>query len=66
MYMTNDTSTDHLPSSEDVKLEFSQKNKHNMIELKDRNKVGVSNITALKPQYALLAPHLNTAPSLVK
>ena len=37
-----------------------------MIEVKDKCYVGVSNITALKPQYALLAPHLNTAPSQVK
>jgi len=31
-----------------------------MIEIKDKSTVGVSNITALKPQYALLTPQLNT------
>ena len=37
-----------------------------MIEIKDKCRSGISNITALKPQYALLTPHLNTAPSQVK
>jgi len=37
-----------------------------MIDLKNKATVGVSNITALKPQYALLTPHLNTKPNEVK
>ena len=37
-----------------------------MIEVKDKFNVGVSNITALKPQYALLTPHLSTMPTKVK
>lgn len=37
-----------------------------MIEIKGKNNIGISNITALKPQYALLTPHLNTSPTLTK
>ena len=56
--------SERLPlASEEVPLEFSQKNKHSMIEVRQKCQVGASNITALKPQYALLTPHLTTAPS---
>ena len=34
-----------------------------MIDVKDNYHSGVSNITALKPQYAFFTPHLNTAPT---
>ena len=38
-----------------------------MIEIKGKaNIISVSNITALKPQYALLTPHLNTHPISTK
>lgn len=37
-----------------------------MIEVKDKAKIGVSNVSALKPQYALLTPHLTTQPDEVK
>lgn len=42
------------------------KNKHEMIEIKDKFKVGVSNVTALKPQFALLTPHLTNNPHQVR
>ena len=37
-----------------------------MIEIKNKSTVGISNITALKPQYALLTPHLAVEPNKVK
>lgn len=37
-----------------------------MIEIKNKFQVGVSNVTALKPQFALLTPHLTTNPNEVK
>lgn len=37
-----------------------------MIQLQSKAKIGISNITALKPQYALLTPHLSTMPTEVK
>lgn len=37
-----------------------------MIQIKNKSTVGVSNITALKPQYALLTPHLNIEPNKCK
>ena len=47
----------------DFKFTFSMKNKHQMIEVKDKFSIGISNITAIKPQYALLTPHLNALPT---
>lgn len=37
-----------------------------MIEIKDKFQRGVSNVTALKPQFALLTPHLTTNPNQVQ
>ena len=37
-----------------------------MIEIKGKANISVTNITALKPQYALLTPHLNTHPISTK
>jgi hypothetical protein len=37
-----------------------------MIDIKDKFSIGVSNITALKPQYALLTPQLTTEPTSAK
>lgn len=34
-----------------------------MIEIKDKARVGRSNITALKPQYALLTPEVSLMPA---
>lgn len=46
-----------------LNLTFHHLKKHDMIDLKEKAKIGVSNISALKPQYALLTPHLNTYPT---
>ncbi len=37
-----------------------------MIDTNLEYNTGVSNITAIKPQYAMLTPHLNTSPMEVK
>lgn len=37
-----------------------------MIEVKSKSKISISNITALKPQYVLLTPHINPQPNTVK
>jgi hypothetical protein len=37
-----------------------------MIEIREKGTAGVSNVTALKPQYALIAPHLGIKPQQVR
>jgi hypothetical protein len=46
-----------------VKYSFNSLKKHEMIEIKEKSKIGRSNITALKPQYALLTPQVSLMPA---
>ena len=60
---TNDEESRQQYTSKDVKYSFNSLKKHEMIEIKEKSKIGRSNITALKPQYALLTPQVSLMPA---